>query len=292
MAKEQIGFSVDGNYITDLARTMFYEEDKQKGAIDILMSCTTSDELSEYEQLALCFQILDGKAELKGTYPNDDYGVVFKPEEKGLGVFKKITDIRNREQSLKEENDELLRKFNFFISYLQEQDYTRLLQTINREYKDEFGDYLFPQSYKTETKVSSMLDEYIKKAKADMQSEKKYNPDEDYGWLEPNGTYHPMGWGKHNEFACDYTEKNYPYKEYHEMYWKTNSDGTRTHYVGGDFLVYVLGWVLIDNPYQGNPKAHYDKAKGLTKAQREFLYNHFRERNMIEEANKLYEDDD
>ena len=268
MDTERISFSVDGNYITDLARTMFYKEDKQKGAIDILMSCTTSDELSEYEQLALCFQILDGKAELKGTYPNDDYGVVYTPEGERLGVFKKITDIRSREQSLKEENNELLTKFNFFISYLQEHNCTHLLQSLNREYKDEFGDYLFQQSYKTETEVSPMLDEYINKAIADMQSEKKYNPDEDYGWLEPNGTYHPMKWGTHNEFACDYTEKNYPYKEYHEMYWKTDSDGIRTHYVGGDFLVYVLGWVLIDSPYQGNPKAHYDKAKGLTKAQR------------------------
>lgn len=58
-----------------------------------------------------------------------------------------------------------------------------------------------------------------------------------------------------------------------------------------DFLVYEKGWVLLDSSFQGLPAATYDESRGLTKAQREFMYDHFMERGMNKEANALYEDD-
>ena len=77
-------FSVQGELITRLARErVFYENPPRiKYAIDLLMSCLESDQMSEGDRLLLAVKILNGEARIVGTYPEDDYGVEMleKPE--------------------------------------------------------------------------------------------------------------------------------------------------------------------------------------------------------------------
>ena len=126
------------------------------------------------------------------------------------------------------------------------------------------------------------LDELIK------SKETSFNPEENFGWLEPNGDYHPVSWGEHSSWAVKYTLKEYPPKDNKDLYQR---NGQRI--VGGDMLVYSLGWVLLNNPDnpKGMPRISKSPEKELTKAQKEFLYEHFYNRGMKEEANNLYKDD-
>jgi hypothetical protein len=118
----------------------------------------------------------------------------------------------------------------------------------------------------------------------------KTESDDDYGWLEPNGTYHPVEWGKHAEWAMNWLNEHYPYREHADVYWVT-INGKRKHVVAGDCLMYRFGWCLLDSPYQGVANPHYNSTKGLTKAQKEFLYDYYIQRNMHDRASAVYKDD-
>jgi hypothetical protein len=120
-----------------------------------------------------------------------------------------------------------------------------------------------------------------------------FNPEENFGWLEPNGTYHPLPWGSHTLWATRYLLQNFPpNKENMHLYKKTENDKT-VEYRGGDVLIYSMGWVLLHNPdnKKGMPKITASPSHNLTKEQREFLYMHFQDRGMKTEANDLYKDD-
>lgn len=133
--------------------------------------------------------------------------------------------------------------------------------------------------------ASYMLSDFLKQCKS--------GRDDDYGWLAPDGTFYPVEWGEHSEWAKEYADKHYPFKDYAHMYWKTDAEGHRHHYVCGDFLVYVLGWALLDNPHQGASILTYDKSRGgLTKHQKDFLYDYYMQRNRFVEANNLYKEED
>ncbi len=69
-----VSFKIQGEFITTLAREKCYFEGKYDYAIELLTSCMKTDELTKNEILDMAIAILDGRAELKGTYPNDDYG--------------------------------------------------------------------------------------------------------------------------------------------------------------------------------------------------------------------------
>ena len=48
-------FSVEGEYITNRARELFYQEHKLDKAINIIKGATTNDSLSETEHLCLLY---------------------------------------------------------------------------------------------------------------------------------------------------------------------------------------------------------------------------------------------
>lgn len=57
----------------------------------------------------------------------------------------------------------------------------------------------------------------------------------------------------------------------------------------GDFLT-DRGWVLLHNPSQGIAIPTTSPGKRYTKAQKEFLYQYFIDRNCEKEANEIWED--
>lgn len=290
---EFLHFSIQGEFITNTARELFYCEHKLDKAIKIIKGATMNDELSEIEHLTLCLEIIAGTKNIVGTYPGDDYGIEDNPNGSFDDFINEIENYGEKYRTVQQELTDTLRKFAFVCEDLT--DYR--LQTLNREYYEQYGEFLFETSDSERRFMevvmgysdvrSAALDSYLERRKD--ENEHQY---EDYGWLEPDGTYHAVDWAHHAEWAKDYLDEHYPFKENPEIYWKTDNDGTRHHYVNGDVLVYCLGWVLLDSPGQGLAYPTYNHEKGLTKAQKEFLFDYYTERNRNKEASALYADDD
>jgi hypothetical protein len=289
---QHLHFSVEGEFITNLARQLFYSEHKLDKAINIIKGATANDALSEIEHLQLCLEIIAGTKSIVGTYPGDDYGVIENKDATFNDFIKEFETLNEKYEKTQQELTDIYRKFAFLCDDMSDFQ----LKTLNREYYEEYGEYLFETSesernfmecvMNTPVSDTSAIDSYL--ARKTDKTEYTYA---DYGWLEPDGTYHEVDWGEHSEWAREYADEHYPFSTHAHMYWKTNANGEREHYVCGDFLVYCLGWVLLDNPMQGIATPKYDMAKGLTKRQKEFLYDYYIERNMHDRANKLYEDD-
>lgn len=299
---QTLNFSAKGEFITKLARETFLYNHKLGKAVDIIAarcSTTESDTMTDAEHLMLCLEILSGKKDIVGTYPNDDYGI---KENKNINFswleFLKSTDaIQDEMQNIKDELQKQYKKLSIIFNEMQEWE----LKRVARRYYEETGEHLFNEEAKIidnkfiefisdmpdeDETANSAVDLYL--SRVTDESKHKFA---DYGWLEPNGTYHEVEWGDHATWAHEYCEKHYPYEEYANMYNKADANGQTHYYVNGDFLVYVLGWVLLDAPSLGLATPRYDIRKGLTKAQKEFLYDYYIERNRHDEANELYQDD-
>ncbi|MBO5435057.1 hypothetical protein J6A31_04470 [bacterium] len=282
---ETLSFSIEGKFITNTAREKFYEEHNLNSAIELLRGALTTDQLNAEEITMLALKILNGDAEIVGRYPGDDYGLNIINETSDFSKVIAMADQSYTDlEKMRDQYNELLQRYLFICDSLS--DYQ--LSDMNSEYYGSFGEPLFPDieipAWK-KVKVyrnTSAVDSYIK---ARMSSR-----DDDYGWLSPTGEFYPGEWGTHEAWAIDYLDENKPFADNAELYWLTNDDGTKTHICGGDVLIHKLGWCLIDNPYQGEGNPRYDKTKGLTKAQKEFLYDYFIERNRHDDANSLYDD--
>ena len=113
---------------------------------------------------------------------------------------------------------------------------------------------------------------------------------EDYGWLEPDGTFHGAEWGEHQEWAQNYMNEKLP-----EEAMDRDIDLQTKCNVGligaGDWLV-ERGWVLLHNPSQGIAFPTKNPVKEYTKAQKEFLYDYYMERDCKKEANAIWKESD
>lgn len=308
--KRTLNFSVCGEFITDAAREKLKYEHDLISAIHILMGATVTDQLTEEEHTALCLEILSGTKSIVGTYPGNDYGVENTQDignKNPLMPFLEIMqEYLNNIKDMKSELNDLYRKYSFVLSNIT--DYK--LEKIATDYELEYGEKLFKDQDSpkgvtisrklaeleertsnmaaaagiTLTSLDKMLEETIQ---ANSYSEELQK--EDYGWLEPNGTYHPVTWGDHQQWAYDWLKTNRPIEKYPELYG--NDAKKRFHNASsksGDIMVDKLHWILLHSPHNG--VAHYivsDEAN-MTKAQREFLYDYYTKRNLTEQANNLY----
>ena len=111
----------------------------------------------------------------------------------------------------------------------------------------------------------------------------------DYGWLAPDGTFHEVEWGNHQEWAQNYIEENFP-----ELADDSDVDLQQNCNVGligaGDWLV-ERGWILLHSPSQGIAFPTRNPLKRYTKAQQEFLYDYYMERGKEKEANSVYSEE-
>lgn len=91
------------------------------------------------------------------------------------------------------------------------------------------------------------------------------NSGEDYGWLAPDGTFYPVEFGRHQEWAADYLLNLYSEGviSYEEARCKNNKDV-------GDLLT-DMGWILIHNPHGHNFKITRNLSKRVTNKQKDYL---------------------
>lgn len=101
-------------------------------------------------------------------------------------------------------------------------------------------------------------------------------------------------WGDHQEWANDYLDKNLTQEERFAAMVEINASGmvkNSPDVIGAaDYLV-RRGWVLLHNPQQGIAIPTRDITREYTKAQKEFLYDYYMERDCKEEANAIWQDE-
>lgn len=262
-----VSFKVQGEFITNLAREKCFHEGNFQYAMNLLQSCMVNDQVSKNEIYDMALAILDGRAELKGTYPNDDYGFFYLEEQNEKWSLNKLIEkLSTKAKTQEKEYNDLLQKYGFFMNRLEDWE----KQSLNREYKNQFGEPLFNDVQSEPSIRNEMLDSYIKRQMMDT--------DDDYGWLEPNGTFHPVEWGKHEDWADKWMKKNMSEEDYIAQPYTSMS---------GDYLV-ERGWVLLHNPSLGIAFVTKSNIRELTEAQKDFLYDYYLKRDCEKEADDIY----
>lgn len=289
MAEETrtLQFNMMASFVQKIAREKMLYENNIASAVEILTGMfVPKDDEQALQIQGLAWRILNGNVVMSGDMvsgfnfedPEDlkDRNDISEWNEK---ILKKLSDAESELQTLTQ-------KFCFIVENLSEESpYT--LRNIAREYQREYGERLFEDGSFYADGVSDTLesDSFASKLLDDFMDHKASEKDDDYGWLEPDGTYHPVAWCNHQEWATEYLRQNYD----EDDYWKLAREFL---YRDGDVLVYKLGWVLLHNPAQARAFPTFDSTKGLTKHQKEFLFDYYRKRGRNREADALYADEE
>lgn len=102
---------------------------------------------------------------------------------------------------------------------------------------------------------------------------------DDFGWLDQRGNYYPVAFEDHESWATAKVIELGLVDETNVVYGRC-----------GDLLV-QQGWVLIHNPCCDGSIPYVEGCiKPRTKAQREFLFDYYSERNRPDLAQRYFED--
>lgn len=271
---EQLFFRIEGEFLTKLAREKCYIEGDFESAVRLLCTALQNDALSEKEVRHIAVDILDGYAEIRGLSNENDFGVHYleKKDEK-WSLDSCINKTKEEADRLREELQDLQEKYFFICENLRSYDLNRL----NDEYFDCYEEYLFEDlvpeylKRKPEENQNQMLSSVVKRM--------SQGRDDDYGWLEPDGTFHPVEWGEHEAWAGNWVLKNVP-EDVAVDIWEC-----------GDYLA-KQGWALLHNPTMGIAEVTTYGRNELTQKQKDFLFDYYMERACPEKANALFKDED
>lgn len=258
--KRTLSFGITGEFITQITREWFYSGEKSIGKImEILADSMTGTDTPEAQIRRYAEDILMGRAALKGntadgTYHLEIYGA---GEEEELPGNMNIWKIPWSKKILKSELDRMTERFNVAMEHLSESEQRAVRKKLGEE--------------TNEDREQARLDSFITR----MMDEKEYTTG-DFVWLEPNGTFHEVEWGEHQDWANKYVEENYP-------------DQSEDIFDAGGWLA-NRGWVLLHNPSQGIAFATGSLVRDMTKAQKEFLYDYYTERDCKKEANEVWKE--
>lgn len=254
---ETLHYSVNGEFITCRAREMLYRDNDLDGALKLLCGCMQSGSVSQNEILGMAVRVLAGTARLKGTYPGDDYE--YEENDGGESRLGELSKIRGAAEELKDTVSSLRDRLSFISYNISDSDRAELSDS----YRNDFGEELFEDTDDTEDGPQEFF------------TRDAFDEDAEYGWLEPDGTFHKVPWGAHNAWASEYCIKH------------DENDGKYVY--ACDYLVYEKGWVLIHSPGRMLPQATKSPDKNYTKAQKDFLFDFFNKHEMYEEAKKIFE---
>ena len=263
--KVQLHFSIQGEFITNLAREKCYEENDIAYALNLLTHCLMSDDLPQETILGLAFQILDGTMEIVGTYPGEDYGI--RPVPNAMPrLMDHLKSLKTQLDTYKKKEQQAVEK----LCCLAETIPSYMKYQVNDAWKEYgYDDSIFPDVAASEP--SPLLDDVFDRILNSCA-------DDDYGWLEPDGTYHPVEWAHHQNWARHYLKE-----QNHSLMLDSMTRGCAP----GDLLV-EQGWVLLHNPGQGLARPTYNTARGLTKKQKEFLFDYYVKRKKETLANEYF----
>lgn len=99
--------------------------------------------------------------------------------------------------------------------------------------------------------------------------------EDEYGFVAPDGTFIGSAWGTHEGSALDIVEEKNLTDRYHKY-----QDEIHKFAPARDFLINELKYILIHNPSRlGRTQVQIGSQNSLTKAQKDFLYSYFTERD-------------
>ena len=272
-----VRFGITGEFITQVAREWLYIEGREiEKIMELLLESMAGTDTPEATIRRYAEDVLIGRAELKGNTADGTYHLeVYEPEEQpkmpdGMNIWKVLAKNISERKRLQKELDKMSERYAVAMEHLPEYK--------QRDVRRELGETT------EEDRQTSLLDSFMKR-----WTDEEEHTTEDYGWLEPNGTFHAVEWGEHQDWAQKYLEEHEP-----EAAADDEVDMQIKCDVGligaGDWLV-ERGWVLLHNPSQGIAFPTRNPVKDYTKAQREFLYDYYMERDCQKEANAIWKED-
>ena len=283
MAEETrtLRFNMTASVVQNIAREKMLYENNIARAAEILTGMFVPEDDEQALQIqGLAWRILNGNVVMSGDMVsgfNFDDPEELKSKndvaEWNANLLQKLSDAEN-------ELEELRQKYIFIVESMSE-DAPYTLKSIAQKYYAAYSENLFDSGFDPVTESiktgNALLDDFL--------DHMNHAEDDDYGWLEPDGTYHPVEWCNHQEWATDYLKDK-------GNGWDGYCDLVGEYHSPGDALVYKFGWVLLHSPGQGNAYPTFDNTKGLTKHQKEFLFDYYQKRGRTQEANALYADEE
>lgn len=258
METKELHFSISGEWLTDMVRKLYWYENKTYHHVEeiLLSSLIPIDEnhSSAEEMKNIVFDIIYGRKKLIG---DSESGINIKEDNDPIAI-KSLEQIRNKYNTLNNSNKDIINKYNNFIEWLTDNDYEYLIKRFQKESK-----IAIIENYEDNDSCQDTVNSFLEQA----HIEKEY--DNNYGWLDPRGNFYPVDWGNHQTWA------------YHKLK-EINSDAVNNMircYNAGDYLI-EEGWILLHNPALGIAKPTCSPNKHITKAQKEFLYDYYIERNI------------
>lgn len=273
--RKTLSFDVHGEFITKIAREWFYTGEKSyEKVMEILMGSMAGTNTPEAQIRRYAEDILLGRAALAGSTAAGTYHLeTYEPGEEdhmpqSMDIWKEVERRRKAEDGLQK----MVERWNVAMD--------RISERTQREIRKALGEET------AEDRQQDTLDAYMKR-----MTDTEGHETADYGWLEPDGTFHEVEWGDHQEWANDYLDKNLTQEEQFAAMVEINASGmvkSTPEVIGAaDYLV-RRGWVLLHNPQQGIAIPTRDTTREYTKAQKEFLYDYYMERDCTKEANAIW----
>lgn len=273
-----LSFNVQGEFITRLAREwLFYEGRDIEKIMDLLLSCMGGTDMKPEELKRHAEDVLLGRADFSGNTADGTFHMTtYDPSEQQdipeqFNVFKRLSAEITKRRKAEEERDRYREWYSVAMEHVPEYAKNEVLEETGQPIESSYGSY--------------MLGSFMER----MMDEGKHST-EDYGWLEPDGTFHEVDWGNHQEFAEKYIRENMTEDDWIaagvHVPGQFKSDDL---YSFGDYLV-ERGWVLLHNPSQGIAIPTKNPVKRYSKKQQEFLYDYYMERGKEREANAVYEE--
>lgn len=251
-----LNFSVEGEFITNMARDKLINQHDLIGAIKLLDSALVTDQLNELEKMGLMFKILQGSLSIVGTYPGDDYGVDETPENKEI-LASAVSKQGQKIKDLEETNERLMNQLEIMEPLIP--------KPIKKEINNACGETVFD------------IDDTAKQIERDLTGVLN---ETDYGWLSPTGIFTPVPFGEHERFALDYLTTHTNKTERMDIIRRYHSRMT-------DWLIYDMHFILLHNPSLGPAIITRNEMYPMSKSQCDFLFEYLMERGRETEASAL-----
>lgn len=274
-------FNVEGSFITQLAREWMLCEGKEfEKVMDLLLNCMDGTEMSEKELRRYAEDVLIGRAEFSGNTADGTFCMIaynaneqpYVPEQ--FNIFCRYSEAVRKRKEAEKDKQKYMEWYEVAMEYVPESLKNEVRRETGQPVEIQYGSDILAGF------MERMLD-------------KEEHSTEDYGWLAPDGTFHEVEWGNHQEWANNYLEEHLSEEEQKAALIEINASGiskSGTDILGAaDYLV-RRGWVLLHNPSQGIAIPTRNPMERYTKAQKEFLYDYYMERGKEKEANAVYED--
>lgn len=260
-AVSSVSFSVCGEWLTDFIRGRFLDEGMSFAwVVETIGEILKGNDLSTQRVREIAQDIILGKSYFKGN--TGDGSFVYcdgSDEPTNTDFFDKYSEMREelrQERQARKDAQEAWQELALVFKGEMNRDYCACKVNI---------DFLKP----------TLPEEFIERM---VKPDEKVAP---YGFISPDGEFHPVKWADHERFAGDYIRE-------HDGWEATLENIGDT---GTDYLVLRKGWLLLHNPRQGTPFLTSGD-KPMTKAQREALYDYYIKYGMKEDANALYKEGD